>query len=107
MNIAKFVLPLWLSLLAAPVLAQDANGPGKVNPNGMSDQDYERQRQKILKRINPQQVPPTAEHKTEPPRGTYGQGYGSRKGASDAVQNKPAEKPGRPERPRVERPGRP
>lgn len=108
MNIAKFILPLSLTLLAAPVLAQETNGSAKVHPNGMSDQDIERQRQKILKHINPQHVPPAAEHKAETPRGsTYGQGYDARKRASDATQNKPAEKPGRPERPHVERPSRP
>ena len=117
MKIANFILLLSLGLLAAPVFAQGANVPDKGNPNGMSDQDYLLQREKILKRMkaaNQKQSQQTPEQEGnvngEPAHeSTYGQGYGSRKDAKDAAENKPTIdviKPERPERPHIERPGR-
>ncbi len=115
MKIAKIILPLSLGLMAAPALAQQPNVPGKGNPNGMSDQDYLIQREKILMRMKgaspPQgrQTPEQAGSAGKPARDSaYGQGYGSR----DAAGSKPGiggrpERPERPERPHIERPGRP
>lgn len=113
MKIAYFILPLSLGLMAAPAVAQESNAPGKGNPAGMSDQDYLIQRDKILKRMKsaspqPNQQPPAQEGgaKTEPQDSTYGQGYGSRKGAAQARPNAEHSRPERPERPHIERPGR-
>ncbi len=113
MNIVNFILLLSLSLLAAPVLAQESNVHDKEKRSGMSYQDYINQREKLLKRMNPQQGQQTPEQernaKGEPVHDSkYGQGYESRKGAKDATANKPGvDKGNRPDRPHFERPGRP
>ena len=117
MKMANFILPLALSLLSAPILAQEVNVAGHENPNGLSDQDYLIQRERILKRMtdaNPQQgrqEPKQQGNVNEEPAhdSTYGQGYRSRKADKDADQSKPAVKVSRPERleiPHFERPGR-
>ena len=117
MKMANFILPLALSLLSAPILAQEANVAGNGKPNGLSDQDYLIQREKILKRMtgaNPQsgrQPPEQPGNVNEAPAhdSTYGQGYRSRKTDKDADQGKPAvevSRPQRPEIPHFERPGR-
>ncbi len=118
MKFANFIPALMLGLLAAPALAQEPNGSGKGNPNGMSYQDYLIQREKILNRMratSPPQGQQAPEHEGGRAKGeaahasTYGQGYGSRKDAKDAAPGKPGieSRPERPERPHIERPGRP
>jgi hypothetical protein len=122
MKMVSFILSVSLCLLAAPVLAQESNTPGRENPNGMSDQDYLIQRERILKRMKATSTPQsqqTPKHghdvKQEPAQdSTYGQGYGSRKNAKDANDSKAniaesrPERPERPERPpHIDRPGRP
>ena len=123
MKMASFILTLLLGLLSAPVLAQEPNVPGKGNPNGMSDQDYLIQRERILKRMkaaSPQQSQQKAAREGEPARdSTYGQGYGSRKDVKDSAESRPTIDGGRPERverierverpehPHIEHPGRP
>ncbi len=114
MNISHLILPLSLSLLAAPALAQQPNASDKEHANGMSYQDYENQREKILKRMKAPgqqqqgQQAPQGNAKAQPARpSTYGQGYGSR---NEAAEKPTVEKPSRPERPqfeRIERAGRP
>ncbi len=112
MKIAKLILSLSLCLMAAPVLAQESNAPGRVN--GMSDQDYQIQRQKLLARMkaaSPQHGSAQEERaKAEPVHGTtYGQGYGSRKDggpSKPSIETSRPERPERPERPHFERPGR-
>ena len=117
MKMVNFILPLSLSLLAAPVPAQESNG--KENPKGMSDQDYLIQRERILKRMKATSTPQSQQTpkqkgnvKREPAQdSTYGQGYGSRKNAKDADNSKAnieGSRPERPERPpHIDRPGRP
>ncbi|OIR03329.1 hypothetical protein GALL_146010 [mine drainage metagenome] len=123
MKMVSFILSLSLSLLAAPVLAQESNTPGKENPNGMSDQDYLIQRERILKRMkatstlqSQQTRKQEGNVKREPVHDSaYGQGYGSRKNAKDAnndsnanIEGSRPERPQRPERPpHIDRPGRP
>lgn len=117
MNISGFILLLLLALLATPALAQERNASDKAHAKGMSYEEYAKQREKMLKRLegmSPQQrkqALDTGGKTGEEPKGgssqgsTYGQGYGSRKDAADGKNN--VEKPSRPERPHVERPGRP
>lgn len=113
MNIANFILLLLLSLLAAPVLAQESNVHDKEKRSGMSYQDYINQREKLLKRMNSQQAQQAPEQERNANGESahdskYGQGYESRKGAKHAAENKPdVGKGSRPERPHFERPGRP
>jgi hypothetical protein len=118
MKRANYILLLSLGLSAAPVLAQDSSVPGKGNPNGLGDQDYLIQRERILKRMkatSPQQSQQTPEQegnlKRKPAHdSTYGQGYGSRGETKDAVESKPTiemSRPERPERPHFEHPMRP
>lgn len=119
MKRANYILLLSLGLSAAPVLAQDSNVPGKGNPNGVGDQDYLIQRERILKRMkatSPQQSQQTPEQqgnvKGQPAHdSTYGQGYGSRKDAKNAAESRPTIEVSRPERPErpphFEHPGRP
>ena len=122
MKMANIILPLSLCLLAPPVLGQESNVPSKGNPNGMSDQDYLIQRERILKRMKAtspkqSQQKPGQEGNVERKSthdSTYGQGYDSRKKAKDAAESKPTiegnrpERPERPERPpHIDRPGRP
>ena len=114
---ANFILPLSLALLAMPVLAQESNVPHKGNPDGMSDQDYLIQRERILNRMKaagPQQSQQTLGQegnvKEEPAHdSTYGQGYRSRKTDKDAAESKQTIEGSRPERPdipHIEHPGR-
>ncbi len=114
---ANFILPLSLALMAMPVLAQESNVPGKGNPDGMSDQDYLIQRERILQRMKAaapqqgQQTPGQEGNAREEPAhdSTYGQGYRSRKADKDAAESKQAiegSRPERPERPHIEHPGR-
>ena len=117
MNISGFILPLLLALLATPALAQERNASDKAHAKGMSYEEYAKQREKMLKRLegmSPQQRKQALDAEGKPgaePKGetghssAYGQGYGSRKDAADSKSN--VEKPSRPERPHVERPGRP
>lgn len=115
MKMSNFLLLLLPCLLAAPVLAQESNVPGKGNPNGMSDQDYRIQRERILKRMkatSPQQSQQTPEQEGSAKGehshdSTYGQGYGSRKDAAESRPSIERSRPERPERPHIERPGHP
>ncbi len=104
--------------MAAPALAQQAGSPAKGAQGDMSYEDYLIQRAKILLRMKgaspqPGQQPSGQEGGATGARAhdsSYGQGYASRKSAQGAAERKPKVehgKPERPERPRVERPGRP
>jgi hypothetical protein len=114
MKIVNFILLLTLGLLAAPVLAQEFTVPGKGSSNGVGDQDYLIQREKILKRMkaaNPQPNQQTPEQagnaRSESTHDSgYGQGYGSREDARNAAPSRPSIEGGRPERPGIERPER-
>ncbi|KXS30951.1 MAG: hypothetical protein AWT59_2920 [Candidatus Gallionella acididurans] len=114
---ANFILPLSLALLAMPVLAQESNVSGKGKPDGVSDQDYLIQRERILQRMkatSPQQSQQTPGQEGNPREdtahdSTYGQGYRSRKADKDAAESKQAvegSRPERPERPHIDHPGR-
>ncbi len=116
MNISGFILLLLLALLATPAVAEERNASDKAHAKGMSYEEYAKQREKMLKRLegmSPQQRKQAADTEGKPaePKGetshssAYGQGYGSRKDAADSTHT--VEKPSRPERPHLERPGRP
>ncbi len=104
MNIAYFVLPLSLALVAAPVSALEGSAPGKGKPNGTSPQNARQKQGQV--------------HKAKLESSAYAQIYIARKIAREAAVRKQhsdglgrpdrPDRPQRPERPeRPEHPGRP